>query len=513
MFRLLFALSFREQVKLVALAGLLVAERIVRSSLYFFYDALLLVIGKDVLDYLYSKVNWISTTFSPDLDSSKSEQLSPKSSSLYSLRAALYANTHGLLEDMGLECQDYYVDTLDGFTLRLHRIVGNPDGPPILLQHGLMMSSECFVFEKECSLARVLHLNGFDVWLGNNRGNKYSWKHERLSRSRIGYWNFTVDDIARYDVPAMINCVLYFSCYSKVSYIGFSNGCAQIFAAFQDNPNLTNKVAQIVGLAPAVKVRGLITGEDGSATNGMIYPFFFSPESKLFIRCFGNKAWLPSVDQWKRILTPERWVFLLDKAILYMFNWNMTDTCSWARRCKFYYHLYSTTSTRHVHHWMQLIGQQQFVGYLPSSGSFMGDVETMDYDFRIIESVPLTCFVGVNDNLCDREWMKRTFKKISLIEIEGYEHLDFLCHDGVEDNVYPQVVDLLLDMIDSGEAGRDYETAAARRSSTGDEFISSGALSRSMLGVVHGENAVDYRRIFSNDLEFDRDEGSCVAYG
>jgi len=152
MFRLLFALSFREQVKLVALAGLLVAERIVRSSLYFFYDALLLVIGKDVLDYLYSKVNWISTTFSPDLDSSKSEQLSPKSSSLYSLRAALYANTHGLLEDMGLECQDYYVDTLDGFTLRLHRIVGNPDGPPILLQHGLMMSSECFVFEKEKAL-------------------------------------------------------------------------------------------------------------------------------------------------------------------------------------------------------------------------------------------------------------------------------------------------------------------------------------------------------------------------
>jgi len=33
-----------------------------------------------------------------------------------------------------------------------------------------------------------------------------------------------------------------------------------------------------------------------------------------------------------------------------------------------------------------------------------------------------------------------------------------------------------------------------------------------MLGAIHG-GPIDYRRIFSNDLELDRDDGSCVAYG
>jgi len=447
MFRLLISLSFNEQLKLCTLALLLICENVIRHVIFFFYELLSMLIGKDILNWIYSKVFWLSDTFSQDLDSSKQEPLSPKSTCEYMSRQALFLNTHGLLENMGIECQDYYVDTLDGFTLRLHRLVGNPRGPPVILQHGLLMSDECFVFSPECSLARILHESGFDVWLGNNRGNKYSWKHEKYSRSEKSYWNFTLDDIARYDVTAMINCVLYFSPFAKTAYIGFSNGSAQMFAAFQDNPTLTNKLNQIICLAPAVKIRGMMNDKrngHGGATNGFLYPFFFSPDSKLFLRCFGNMAWLPSVDQWKRILTPERWVSLLDYCLLYMFNWKLNDDkVPYQRRRAFYYHLYSTTSTRHVHHWMQLIGQQQFVGYKPSSSAFMGDVETIDYDFRIIESVPLTCFVGSEDNLCDMDWMRDNFRSMKLIEVDGYEHLDFLCHKGVESTVYTMIVDIL----------------------------------------------------------------------
>eukprot|EP00915_Cephaloidophora_sp_WS-2016_P002840 GHVH01003844.1.p1 GENE.GHVH01003844.1~~GHVH01003844.1.p1 ORF type:complete len:364 (+),score=31.63 GHVH01003844.1:528-1619(+) len=351
-------------------------------------------------------------------------------------------NTHQLCQQMGISCRDYYVDTLDGFTLRLHRLEGNDGGPPVLLQHGLMMSDEAFVFHHECSLPRILHSAGYDVWLGNNRGNKYSWKNEKYSRVQSEYWNFTIDDVARFDVPAMVNCVLYFSSFSQIIYIGFSNGSAQIFASFQENPSLRMKINHIIGLAPAVKIRGLMTGE--SPSNGLIYPFFFSPESKLFLRCFGNKAWLPSVDQWKRIFTPDRFLQMIDGALWYIFQWTMNDKkVSYEKRCAFYYHLYSTTATKHVHHWMQLIGQQEFVSYRPNSGSFMGDVVTMDYDFRNLESVPLTCFVGKEDNLCDIAWMQKTFPKMSLHEIDGYQHLDFLCHNTVVEEVYDKVVGVL----------------------------------------------------------------------
>lgn len=51
----------------------------------------------------------------------------------------------------------------------------------------------------------LLLLLSFDVWLGNNRGNKYSGKHMKLTRNDDEFWNFSLDDFARKDVPAMVD--------------------------------------------------------------------------------------------------------------------------------------------------------------------------------------------------------------------------------------------------------------------------------------------------------------------
>jgi hypothetical protein len=45
---------------------------------------------------------------------------------------------------------------------------------------------------------------GFDVWLCNNRGNKYSCKHVNLAPSSERFWNFSMDEMARYDIPAVV---------------------------------------------------------------------------------------------------------------------------------------------------------------------------------------------------------------------------------------------------------------------------------------------------------------------
>jgi lysosomal acid lipase/cholesteryl ester hydrolase len=58
--------------------------------------------------------------------------------------------------------------------------------------HGLMDSADTWVTNrKEVSPAFVLVEQGYDVWLANSRGNKYSRGHEDPRISDKEYWSFS----------------------------------------------------------------------------------------------------------------------------------------------------------------------------------------------------------------------------------------------------------------------------------------------------------------------------------
>jgi lysosomal acid lipase/cholesteryl ester hydrolase len=136
-----------------------------------------------------------------------------------------------VLDGSGYPCLEYLVQTEDGFLLGLQRIPHGHDNnlltlkkqkPPVLLQHGLLQGGDnWFLNPPGQSLGFILADEGFDVWIANVRGTRWSHGHIALTKTDREYWDWTWDELAMYDLPAMLKFV-YKTTGSKVFYVGHS---------------------------------------------------------------------------------------------------------------------------------------------------------------------------------------------------------------------------------------------------------------------------------------------------
>ena len=95
------------------------------------------------------------------------------------------------------------------------------------MTHGVLDSSDAWIMNtKENSMGFILADAGYDVWLANFRGNKYSNKHTTLdSKNDYEYWDHTVSsDMGKYDMPAFLDYTTNYSNVKKVTTISHSNG-------------------------------------------------------------------------------------------------------------------------------------------------------------------------------------------------------------------------------------------------------------------------------------------------
>lgn len=157
----------------------------------------------------------------------------------------------------GYPCEDHMVTTEDGYILSLKRIphgvsksTKNRTRIPVLLFHGLMVDSVSWVLgTPKQSLGFILADGGFDVWFANTRGTNSSRNHTSLTPDDPEYWNWTWDQLAAYDLPAVLQFVYDHTGGQKVHYIGHSLGTLIIIAAFSEH-RLLHLVRSAVLLCP-----------------------------------------------------------------------------------------------------------------------------------------------------------------------------------------------------------------------------------------------------------------------
>ncbi|KAF9669571.1 hypothetical protein SADUNF_Sadunf14G0121400 [Salix dunnii] len=159
-----------------------------------------------------------------------------------------------VVEPKGYACQEHTVTTKDGYILSIQRVPSGLSGqaadkPPVLLQHGLIVDGVTWLMNlPEQSLALILADNGYDVWIANSRGTRFSRGHTSVKPTESVYWDWTWDELLAYDLSATFQLV-HDQTGQNLHYVGHSLGTLIALAAFSQQ-KLLNMLRSAALLSP-----------------------------------------------------------------------------------------------------------------------------------------------------------------------------------------------------------------------------------------------------------------------
>jgi pimeloyl-ACP methyl ester carboxylesterase len=143
--------------------------------------------------------------------------------------------------------------TDDGYILKLHRIFPKNEKyrrGPVLLMHGFLGTAADFILSGPMSLAFQLANDGYQVFLGNVRGSKFSMNHKSFDPLSREFWRFSLDEIALHDLPAIFDYISFLTKQDGLFYVGHNQGCTILLALLATRPSYNSKILQAHFLAP-----------------------------------------------------------------------------------------------------------------------------------------------------------------------------------------------------------------------------------------------------------------------
>ncbi|XP_072279372.1 lysosomal acid lipase/cholesteryl ester hydrolase-like isoform X2 [Pyxicephalus adspersus] len=357
-------------------------------------------------------------------------------------------NVSELIQYWGYPNEEYEVVTKDGYILTVNRIpygIKSPSrgGPAVYLQHGLLADSSNWVTNLDYnSLGFILADAGFDVWIGNSRGNTWSRKHKTLSPDEEEFWAFSFDEMAKFDLPAVVDFILQKTGQEQIHYIGHSQGTTIAFIAFSSMPELAKKIKMFVALAPVTSI-----------------DYSVSPLTKLadlpeFVikGLFGKKDFLPH-SEFIQILATKFCTRIVVKElcgnIFFLISGFNEKNLNMSRVDVYSTHCPAGTSVQNILHWAQLRKSGELKAFdFGTAGNIIHYNQATPPFYNVSDmKVPTAVWNGGNDWLADPKDVALLLTQIPNLvyheNIPDWEHLDFIWGLDALDRMYYKIVQLL----------------------------------------------------------------------
>ncbi|XP_043266109.1 lipase 3-like [Colletes gigas] len=357
-------------------------------------------------------------------------------------------------QKLGYIAETYEVVTEDGYILQMHRILGSKkspksnDKPPVLLVHGLLDCSASWVLASpEKGLGYMLADQGYDVWMGNVRGNRYSRKHKQYTTADKNYWMFSWHEIGMFDIPAMIDHVLKETKREKILYVGHSQGSTSFFVMASERPEYQQKLVASFNMAPAVFM--------SQATHPFIC--LLSPivnDLNALMSMIGKNEFKPSGPFIRTVAK----IICDDDAPTQPICTNVMTLFGGRNEKELNYTLLpdigqydpAGASIRQFTHYAQLqtSGNFEQFNYGPVDNMIKyGSINPPKYDLASIK-MPVYLFYGNNDEMVSVMDLNELYRKLPnakkfLVPYKWFTHLDFLWAMNIDTLVYNNMLDLM----------------------------------------------------------------------
>ncbi|XP_034518283.1 lipase member N isoform X2 [Ailuropoda melanoleuca] len=277
--------------------------------------------------------------------------------------------------------------------------------------------------------------------MGNSRGNTWSRRHRTLSVTEEKFWAFSFDEMAKYDLPGIIDFIVNKTGQEKLYFIGHSLGTTIGFVAFSTMPELAQRIKMNFALGPVVSFK---------YPTGIFTSFFLLPNS-IIKGVFGTKGVFLKTGKVSALkICNNKILWVICSELMSLWAGSNKKNMNMSRMDVYMSHAPTGSSMRNILHIKQLYGSDEFRAY-----DWGSEAENMNhynqsrpplYDLTAMK-VPTAMWAGGNDVLVTLQDVARVIPQIRNLRyfdlLPDWNHFDFIWGLDAPQRLYSKIIALM----------------------------------------------------------------------